>query len=62
MPLAKGRSAKTISANIRELHGGKQYAKTKAEHGKVTADKQAVAIAIREAGKSRKRRRTIAEG
>lgn len=62
MPLAKGRSSKTISKNIRELHTGKTYAKTKAKHGAKTANRQAVAIAMSEARKSGKRRRTIAEG
>ena len=45
MPLKKGKSKKAISYNIRELmHTGRPQ-------------KQAVAIAMREAGLSRKRRR-----
>ena len=45
MPLKRGRSKKTIAANIRiERHHGKPR-------------KQAVAIAMRKAGKSRRRRR-----
>ena len=56
MPLKRGTSQKTVSKNIRELHGGETYAKTKRKSGKKAADKQAVAIALD------KRRKTIAEG
>lgn len=51
MPLKKGSSQKTISSNIRELHGGKTYAHTKAKFGAKRANKQAVAIALHEARK-----------
>lgn len=45
MPLAKGSSRKVISSNIRtEMHAGKPQ-------------KQAIAIAMRVAGKSKKRKR-----
>jgi hypothetical protein len=53
MPLKHGKSRKVISANIRELKSGPQYRETVKEHGRVTAHKQAVAIALekaREAG------------
>ena len=45
MPLKKGKAKKTISANIRELrHSGR-------------SQKQAVAIAMRQAGVKRKRKK-----
>jgi hypothetical protein len=54
MPLVKGSSKKVISSNIGEFHKGKTYAKTKKKFGKARADKQAVAVAMNSAGKSRK--------
>lgn len=53
MPLKKGKSKKTISENIKELHTGKTYAKTKKKFGKDKANKQSVAIALSEARKSK---------
>jgi len=53
MPLKFGKNKKIVSENIKELHGGKTYEKTKGKHGKETADRQAVAIALDKAGKSR---------
>ena len=49
MPLKSGSSRKTVSSNIRELHSGKTYAKTKAKSGAKKANKQAVAIALSKA-------------
>jgi hypothetical protein len=48
-----------ISGNIREFHKGKTYAATEARHGKATADRQAVAVALSNArgGKKRKPKR-----
>lgn len=54
MPLKKGKSRKTVSSNISELHKGKTYAHTAAKFGKAKANKQAVAIAMSTARKSRK--------
>lgn len=55
MPLKKGR--KHISENIRELHQGPQYERTMERHGKETANRQAIAIAMHEAGMPMKHRR-----
>lgn len=55
MPLKKGSSSKTVSSNIRELHSGETYSKTKKKFGKKKADKQAVAIALSQARKGKKR-------
>ena len=63
MPLKHGASDTIVGQNIAELHGGKTYARTKRKHGKATADRQAIAIAMKEAGRSRnkgKRKKTIA--
>ena len=60
MPLKRGSSNKVIGGNIAELHTGNVYKRTAAKHGKEVANRQAVAIAMKKAGKSRKR--TIAEG
>lgn len=46
MPLKKGRSKATVSANIKEFHTSETYAHTKAKFGKKRADKQAVAAAL----------------
>ena len=53
MPLRKGTGQRTISNNLRELHGGNMYAKTKKKSGKKKANKQAVAVALKKAGKSK---------
>jgi hypothetical protein len=53
MPLKHGVSRKVISQNIKEFKGGATYAETKKTHGKATAHKQAIAVALekaREAG------------
>lgn len=53
MPLKPGSSKKVVSENIREFHGGKTYNHTKAKFGKKRADKQAVAVALHSARKSK---------
>jgi hypothetical protein len=53
MPLSKGTSQKTVSKNIRELHKGPQFKQTQREHGKATANKQAIAIALEQQRKNK---------
>jgi len=55
MPLKKGKSQKVISENISEFHKGETYAKTKAKHGKSTADQQAIAAAMETARRSKRK-------
>lgn len=52
MPLKKGKSKKVVSSNIRELHKGPTYERTKAKYGAAKANKQAVAIALSQKRKS----------
>jgi hypothetical protein len=52
MPLKSGKSQKTISSNIKELHTGNTYASTMKKFGKSKADKQSMAIAYSQARKS----------
>ncbi len=62
MPLRKGKSQLAISTNNSELHSGAQYARTRSKFGKTKADKQAIAIALSEARKGkRKRKRNVGE-
>lgn len=55
MPLLKGK--KNIGKNISEFHKGKTFAKTAGKFGKTTANKQAVAVALNTAHKSRKQKK-----
>ena len=52
MPLKAGSSNKIIGENIRELHGGNTYERTKRKYGKSRADKQAIAIAMSKSGRA----------
>jgi hypothetical protein len=47
----------SVGENIEELHGGKTYAKTKHKYGKKRAQKQSVAIALKEKRKRTSRKR-----
>lgn len=53
-PLKPGSSPKTISSNIREFHEGPTYEHTLQKFGKDKANKQAVAVALSNARKSKK--------
>lgn len=56
MPLRSGK--KNVSLNISEFHKGKTYKKTLRKHGKATADKQAIAVAMSAARRGKKRKPT----
>jgi hypothetical protein len=53
MPLIPGKSDKVVSENIGELHQGQTYASTREKEGAKMANKQAIAIALRKAGKAK---------
>lgn len=57
MPLKKGKSNKTISANIRELYkDNKKSGKARGAKGKVRPRAQIIAIALNVAGKNKKKK------
>jgi hypothetical protein len=53
MPLKPGSSKETVSQNISEFHTGKTFAHTAAKFGKERANKQAIAVALATARRSR---------
>lgn len=55
MPGLRGK--KNVGRNIREFHKGKTYAKTKKKKGKKRADRQAIAVGMRQAGIPRRKKR-----
>lgn len=55
MPLRKGTSKKTTKANFEEFGRGKTYAKTKKRHGKKKADKQRIAVVLKNKRESGRR-------
>jgi len=55
MPLQKGKGH--VSSNIRELHKGPQYQRTKKKFGKEKADDQAEAIALEQERKAKRRKK-----
>ena len=55
MPGRKG--AKNVGANIREFHKGKTFKKTAKKFGKKKANKQAIAVGLRQAGAVRRRKK-----
>jgi hypothetical protein len=50
-------SGKSTSEDIREFHGGKTYSRTKKKFGKRKADKQAVAAALSNQRRGKKKKR-----
>ena len=54
MPLKSGSSKAVVSDNIREFSHGKTFEKTSAKFGASKAHKQAVAVALRTARKSKR--------
>lgn len=52
MPLKPGSSNKVVGENISEFHKGKTYAHTAKKFGVNKARKQAIAVALKKAGKS----------
>jgi hypothetical protein len=57
MPLRAGTSNDVVSSNISELERGRVVGKTRRKYGKKRAQKQAVAIALKEKRKSAGRRK-----
>ena len=55
MPLQPGSSQTVVSDNIREFSHGQTYQKTQRKFGASKAHKQAVAVALSNARKSRKK-------
>lgn len=53
MPLEPGKSSAVISKNIKEFHGGPTFQHTSDKFGKDRANKQAVAVALHSADKSK---------
>ena len=53
MPGRKG--AKNVGSNIREFHKGKTFKKTAKKFGKAKANKQAIAVGMRQAGVRKKK-------
>jgi hypothetical protein len=53
MPGRKG--AKNVGRNIKEFHKGKTYKKTAKKFGKKKANRQAIAVGLRQAGVPRKK-------
>lgn len=53
MPIRPGSSSATVSSNISEFHKGPTFQKTADKFGKDQANKQAVAVALHSADKSK---------
>lgn len=55
MPLRKGKSKAVVKKNFEEFGKGQTYANTKAKFGKAKADKQRIAVVLREKRLSKER-------
>jgi|WetSurMetagenome_2_1015567.scaffolds.fasta_scaffold15368_16 hypothetical protein len=53
MPLKKGKSDKVIGENISEFRKGEKFAKTEKKFGADKARRQAIAVALSQARKSK---------
>jgi hypothetical protein len=53
MPLKKGSSKKVVSDNIKEFRKGETFAKTESKFGADKARRQAIAVALSQARKSK---------
>ena len=56
MPLKRGTGRKTTEANFREFGEGRTYARTKRRFGKKRADRQRIAVVLKNKRKSQRRR------
>ena len=58
MPLKRGESRKVTEENFREFGKGRTYAKTRAKFGKKRADKQRIAVVLKNKRDSAKKRKS----
>lgn len=54
MPLQRGTDKETTRRNFEEFGRGKTYAKTKRKHGKRKADRQRIAVVLKNKRESRR--------
>lgn len=57
MPLSKKKGKKQVGKNIREFRKGATFRRTKRKFGAKKAQKQAIAVAMKAAGVSRKKKK-----
>jgi len=57
MPLAKGKSKKSVETRFHEFRHGKTYARTKRKYGKTVARKQLIAVSLGDRGGKKKAKR-----
>ena len=61
MPLHKGTSKSVVNKNFEEFGQGKTFAHTKAKFGKAVADKQRIAVVLKEKRESAARHRRLSK-